>query len=713
LSVARYLVGVAAFVCVVGSFGMGAVAVRAVLVPRWRGTSARLAEVVLGLGLAVVSCELLGSVGLFRLVPVVVASLVVGLGLRLWFGAAGGEARAVDVGRRGRIGTIVILALPLLAAAVVLAEWAGPTLQSYGQGIRGADSLSYHLPWAASFAQTGQVTGIRYTDIQYLTGFYPATSELLHGLGIVLMGNDVLSPALNFAWLALVLLAAWCVGAPRGVGPASLIGGAIVMGAPMMFFSSAGSADSDAAAVFFLVAAVALWLGGPSAAAAGSPVETGPVAERRADTGPVVVCAIAAGLAISVKPNLVPPVALLTAAIVLAAPSGRRARVSGWWAGGVLVAGGFWYVRNLIAVGNPFPYFSFGFLPTPQPPPLQHATNYSVLSYLHETRVFRSVFAPALAGGLGPWWVVILVVAAAGGLLCVVFGPGRLVRIAGMFALLGLGAYLLTPGSASGPWGDPKGFYFNLRYAAPALAVALALGPLAVPLARRFARWFVLGGLGAIFVATVAQASLWSPGYTIGGDVVAALVVLALGISVSMIPWSRMRAASAVARVGAGAAIATLVLAGAAAGYGRERHYLNVRYTGLAGLKPVSRLWRWARTVRGERIAFAGTWGWYFGYPVFGPDDSNRVVYMGHHGSHGSFTLIHSCREWRRAIDAGHYRYVITSGSRAMWTGSVTPSPEERWAAGDPALIRISPPGARSRVLDVYRVAGRPDPSRC
>jgi hypothetical protein len=327
--------------------------------------------------------------------------------------------------------------------------------------------------------------------------------------------------------------------------------------------------------------------------------------------------------------------------------------------------------------------------------------------------VFKSVFAPALASGLGPWWVAILIVAVVGGLLCIVFGPGRLVRIAGLFALLALGAYLLTPGSASGPLGNPKGFYFNLRYAAPALAVALAAGPLAAPLARRFARWFAVAGLGAIFAATVAQARLWSPGYTIWGDVVAALVVIALGAGVLIVPWSRMRAASVAARAGASAAIATLLLAGAAAGYGREHHYLNVRYTGLAGLKPVTRLWLWARTARGQRIAFAGTWGWYFGYPVFGPDDSNRVVYMGHHGSHGSFTLIHSCREWRRAIDAGHYRYVITSGSRAMWTGSVTPSPEERWAAGDPALTRISPAGASSRVLDVYRVIGRSDPSRC
>ena len=84
-----------------------------------------------------------------------------------------------------------------MAAAVTLAEWAAPTLESYDVGIRRFDSLWYHLPWAASFAQTGQITSLRFTDVEYLTAFYPATAEMLHGLGIVLLGRDTLSPAIN------------------------------------------------------------------------------------------------------------------------------------------------------------------------------------------------------------------------------------------------------------------------------------------------------------------------------------------------------------------------------------------------------------------------------------------------------------------------------------------------------------------------------------
>ena len=47
----------------------------------------------------------------------------------------------------------------------------------------------------------------------------------------------------------------------------------------------------------------------------------------------------------------------------------------------------------------------------------------------------------------------------------------------GLVALVSLAAYLITPETAAGPAGDPAGFAFNLRYAAPALALSLAVLP--------------------------------------------------------------------------------------------------------------------------------------------------------------------------------------------------------------------------------------------
>jgi hypothetical protein len=195
--------------------------------------------------------------------------------------------------------------------------------------------------------------------------------------------------------------------------------------------------------------------------------------------------------------------------------------------------------------------------------------------------------------------------------------------------------------------------------------------------------------------------------------VAAALVILGVGACVLLIPWSQPRAGSWLTRFGGAAAIAALVIAGALTGYGTEKHYLAVRYSQQPQLKPVARLWRWAKSVHGQRIAFGGTFGWYFGYPLYGSDDSNRVAYLGHRGAHGSFGSIRSCEEWRRAIDAGHYRYVVTSGSRAMWTGAVTPSPEMAWTRGDPAVERVSPRHVANWALEIYRVTGPLNPAGC
>ena len=80
MSLGRYLLGVAALLCVLGSVGVGAAAVRRYLLPDWRGAYARLAEIVTGCALLVGIMEVLGTVGLFRLVPVVVGSIAVGCG---------------------------------------------------------------------------------------------------------------------------------------------------------------------------------------------------------------------------------------------------------------------------------------------------------------------------------------------------------------------------------------------------------------------------------------------------------------------------------------------------------------------------------------------------------------------------------------------------------------------------------------------------------
>ncbi len=77
-----------------------------------------------------------------------------------------------------------------------------------------------------------------------------------------------------------------------------------------------------------------------------------------------------------------------------------------------------------------------------------------------------------------------------GPLLCLLPGSDRTLRMLAIVALGSLAAYLVTPNSAIGPDGDPVGFTYNLRYAAPGLALAYAVAPLAPGVRRlRGVRW--------------------------------------------------------------------------------------------------------------------------------------------------------------------------------------------------------------------------------
>ncbi len=691
MSVGRYALGVVALLLVVGSLGLAGVGLRRRFFPSWTGALARLAEVVIGLGLLILTLELLGAIGLFRLGFVVAVGAVMGVGVWRTSGVRGRDrflARAVPPAPTGR--TLPLTLVALLASAAVVADWAAPTIQSYNVGILSFDSLWYHLPWAALFAQTGQITGLRFTDVEYLTQFYPAGSELLHGLGIVLLGRDSLSPGLNLLWLGLVLLAGYCVGRPFGAAPVTTVAAALVMALPMFSSSQGGTAANDVVGVFFLLAAVAF------------------LVACDWDAPALVLAAVAAGLAAGVKLSLLAPVAALTVGVVAFARGGRRRRIFALWLGSVVLAGGFWYVRNLIAVGNPLPWFSFGgLLPTPAAA-LQHGTAFTVAHYLGGTGLWTRVFEPALVSGLGPWWPVVLAIAVLGPVLCLVPGrggpPERMVRMLGLVALASLFAYLVTPETAAGPRGDPLGFAFNLRYGAPALALCLTVTPLAPVFDGERRRTGLLLVFVAVLIATLAQGRLW-PSRNLGGAIGVGVVV---GVAVLLVLLWRPRGRAAIAGV------AVLALAFALAGYPWQRHYLHGRYTFHPGISQLASVWAVFRGVHDARVGLVGTYGGFFGYPLYGLDDSNRVQYVAHRGPHGSFVPISSCRAWRVAVDAGHFSYVVTTPARNPWDPPhLGPSPEGAWTASSPSARIVYRRLAAGQLVTVFQLSGELDPAGC
>jgi hypothetical protein len=681
----RYALGAVSLLTLCAAIGFAAFRLRRRLLPDHSGALGVLAGAVIAMALLIGLLELLGLFGLMRLGPVLGGALA----LAGWQLLAGRPAQPPGFFASGRRSWMTILAC--IAALAVLAQWLVPTLISYDYGITSVDSLWYHLPWAASFAQTGSIVAPRFTDVEYLTAFYPATSEILHALGIVLIGRDTLSPLLNVAFVVLTMLAGWCIGLERGMAPVTMTATAVALALPMVRNSQAGTAANDIVGTAFLLAAVALYLSGPASPRC------------------LAVAAVAAGLAVSVKLSLIAPVLALSAAAIVV-PRGDVRGAAKVWLPPLVLAGGYWYARNIVVTGNPLPWVHLPGLPVPHAP-LQSGTGYSVGHYVVAATGWKQWFEPGLIAGLGPWWPAIVAIAVLGPLACSWLAADDAARAVGAVAVASVIAYALLPETAAGPAGRPVAFSFNLRYAAPALALAFAITPLAGGVR---ARGPLLIGALALLVSCLSRSGMWPAGYAtdaIGAALVAGAIVWLVrsgSVALSRTPAAsrRWRWVRPVVAVGL---MVTLLGAAGAAGYPGQRHYLQRRYSAPAG-SSLAGLWQWFRGVHDARVALGGTFGSFFAYPLWGLDDSNRVQYIARRGPHGSFTPITTCSGWWAALESGRYRYVVTTPGRDPWhPTALLHSPESAWTARDPGAALVFWGSAGGRQLAVYELFGAPD----
>ena len=713
MSVWHWITGVIGLAAITLSLGYAAVVVRRWALPGWSGSPARLAETLLGISFLFAIAQLLGVIGLLQAPLLVAAAAVVGIAaLQISRTVTGSKAIPPPAPPRDRNQMIIA---SLFAFAVVI-QWAGPILTSLDRGMYGGDTLWYHLPFSAHMAQTGSTVSLLYVDTLYSNWFYPQGSELVHAIGLLLVGDDYLSPLINLGWLLLALLAGWCLGRPWGVSAPSSAAVAVLMSTELMFSRQPGNANNDVVVVALLLGAMAV-LANSWWQRAG--VEPG---SGRADPalasfapGAVVIAGLAIGLAVGTKLNMAAIAVALTLGLVVLAGRGERLRTLGIWIASSVLIGVSWFARNAIEAGNPLPWFKIG--PLDKVGSFEGRDPYSIAHYLTDFDVWGTWFAPGLAERLGYLWPVILLLSTAG-IALTIFSRSRLLRMFGLVALVGFVAYFLTPLGAAGPEGAPTAFRLNIRYAAPAFALALCL--VAIPpafLERRRSAWRT--GI----LITLAALLLIGNLYFGELDYSRILGVLFFGLVFVGIPlgfylgWQR----GVQPRLLAGVAVA-LILILVTMGVVDRREYQEYRYSSQSPAYPVDSypsdelregigaVNDWARGISSESIGLTGTLAQFFQYGIWGQDASNSVEAIGDLQADGRFSAPNGCPEWVAAVNAGGYRYVITSPPSADRDSSqVTVPPEIAWLGRAPNASRI----VSARNTAVWELDGRLSPEVC
>jgi hypothetical protein len=669
LSVGGYLLGIIFLTITLASIAAAARSIRQWLLPDWIFPETALVDVLAFLAILLGVCELLGTVGLFRfwfvLSGSVVGAAIVLLVLRtsrprIVAPIAAGQTKVEPDPYAPSIGIVV--------TAVVICMWALHTWSST-RGIRSFDSVNYHLPFATRFLQTGHTLPLAYAKPGDETAYDPLNSELFVAFFMMPFHRDVLVPLLNGGWATLALLAAWCIGRTRGIGELTLASVAIILVTPLMMNTNAGQATNDIVAIALLLSSIAILMRAEGRLAA------------------ISVAGAAAGLSLGTKLTVVIPLLVLTIGLILMDNRGRRFRAASAWLVPIALTGSYWYVRNLIAIGNPVPTIHIGIGPFSLPSPTfsnVDRVGFTVAHYAFNSRVIHQYVLPGLVHSLGRLWLLTVMLSASGMVLAL-FARDRLTVVFGIMAIIALAVYTITPTSAAGPPGHPILFSYNTRFAFPALAIGLLLVVLCLAprLAANARRLLLL----AILIALCAEQ--WPN--------MALMLALALSVGLALAaasiahPRARLRH---LLRRSARITAVVVVIGSVFAGYFVQRLYLQRRYVNSSFAPDVNHLFAWARGISHARIADDGIDET---YPLNGLDLSNYVERIGVHGHSGSFENIRSCVEWRHEIARGHYDYIVTVVGR-----------DAAWSRG-PSVAEAF----HDRRVIVFKVVAPVDPNAC
>lgn len=713
-SFGSYIGGCLATIGIVSALGLGGYWLRRWIVPEFSGALARLGDATLAVALLIVALELLGTLSILRLGWIVVVCIAIGLGAA-WLGRRMAPRVTGEVAAP-RVQTVALL-IALGVASFTVAEWTFPSQLSLDYGMFGGDTTWYHMPFAARIAQEASTVHLHYTDpLRLAAWFYPQSSELIHAAGIVVFKTDWLSPLINLIWLAIALLAAWCVGRPYKVGPATLVAGAIVLDAGVMIETQPGEGRNDIMGLAFLIAFAAFLINGhqrrapKEGAVQDAPEHDAPLLDK----GPLILAGVAAGLAASVKLTFLVPVVAIWLGVVVFSGPGRRLTTA-WVLGlSTFVVGGYWYVRAAIKTGgNPIPSTGFGplHLPRPDQMPLDPRPRFAVSHYLTDPTIYRRWFFPQLDNAFGPLWPLILIVAVAAAVFIAVRSRNRILRVIAAAALLTALVYVFTPLTAAGQEGSPTGFFTNTRYLAPGLVLAMTLLPIARPLRAPDSRArLTLYFLVAVYAITVLTTPRWYPGYIVG------TVFLTLALVWAPSALALLRGRRAASRTYVAVAAAGVLLLAVVLGRAQEVQYYNQHYTRVTPFLQDGgprKAYTFARERHGARIGIAGSGEIFFGqYGFYGANLDNYVQYIGAEGPDGTYRLATTCHQFRRLINEGEYDFLITSKATQDSPDAEYWYPVYAWLKTDPALeLVVEEPEITPQPDYVFKVKGKLDTS--
>lgn len=638
MTVWAYLQGIAVIAAMVVPVATACRLVRAKALPDRTGSQALLADLVMGIATLTLLAQLLGAVGLFRRWPMAVACIAAGAAARAWARRMPTPApTATPTAERPgvRPSSSRTTAAALTIAALVGAHWMASIGSEVRHGIADVDSLAYHSPFAARFVQDGRLTGLHFASGN--ATFYPANGELVQAMAILPFGRDPLAPLVNLGWLALALLAGWCIGRPFGAAPTSLAGVALVVSSPLLIRFDAGTAGNDVAALALVLAAVAL------------------LASTRWRPAEVALAGAAVGLALGTKLNVVPPLGLLLVAVPLVMPAARRRKQAVVWVLSAVLLGSSWYLRNLATTGNPLPWLRIG-VPPLALPQLRHLDSAQRLGvplaeYARSSEHWPEIVA-GLDDGLGPGWPLVLLLAVTG--LAIGVGTARtsVHRLLAGFGVAVAVTHAYNPLSAGGL---PGGGFFaiNLRYAAPALAVGFVALAIAPPLAGARRQVALLAAYAGVIAITAR-----SYGAEQSGDVVGRVHPVVVGVIVgvgALAPLYGGRITWRADRHRRRAVVAVAATLGIGAGWVGQRQFLETRYRHPPAGSAISAADVWAQDISQAHIALAGQ----ALYPLYGADLSNRVDSPRLLLERGDSAGITRCTQWRRALADGGFDHVV------------------------------------------------------